>query len=61
MDLKSKIAQMYAVMPSVPNDYLPQCSSSGSMLRLGEGGRSSPLAHNQAEALYTPKNDVRSK
>lgn len=60
VDLKSKIAQLYAVMPSVPNDYLPQCSSSG-RLRLSDTGPASPLSHTQAESLYTPKNDVRTK
>lgn len=62
VDLKSKIAQLYAVMPSVPNDYLPQCSSTESMLRLSGSDQSSPLSHTQSDRdRYTPKSDVRTK
>lgn len=51
LEVKAKIAQLYAVMPSVPNDsFINQCSSGGSsLLRLNADaplqGPSSPLSH----------------
>lgn len=52
MELKAKIAQLLAVMPSVPSESfcLPPCSSTGSsMLRLNDSpslqGPSSPMSH----------------
>lgn len=52
VELKAKIAQLLAVMPSVPSESfcLPPCSSTGSsMLRLNDSpslqGPSSPMSH----------------
>lgn len=50
LELKAKIAQLYAVMPSVPNDsFMAQCSTAGSsILRLNDGshqGPASPMSH----------------
>lgn len=52
LELKGKIAQLFAVMPSVPNDSfcMTQCSSNNSsMLRMNDTpplqGPSSPMAH----------------
>lgn len=51
LELKAKIAQLLAVMPSVPSESfcLPPCSSTGSsMLRLNDSplqGQSSPMSH----------------
>lgn len=52
LELKAKVAQLYAVMPTVPNDSfcMTQCSSNNSsMLRLNDTpplqGPSSPMAH----------------
>lgn len=52
IELKAKIAQLLAVMPSVPSESfcLPPCSSTGSsMLRLNDSpslqGPSSPMSH----------------
>lgn len=57
VDLKSKIAQLYAVMPSVPNEsYLPQCSSTSSILRLSETSPAPQLSH--SDSIYASNNDV---
>lgn len=50
LELKAKIAQLYAVMPSVPNEsFITQCSSTGSsILRLNDAslqGPVSPMSH----------------
>lgn len=50
LELKAKIAQLYAVMPSVPNEsFMAQCSTAGSsILRLNDGslqGPASPMSH----------------
>lgn len=49
-DVQAKIAQLFAVMPSVPNDsFMSQCTATGSsILRLNDAtlqGPSSPMSH----------------
>lgn len=56
-ELKTKVAQFFAVMPSVPNEsFIGQCSSSGSsMLRLNDtAGPSSPLTHAHMNLCSSP-------
>lgn len=53
--MKSKVAQLFAVMPSVPNEsYLP--SSSSSILRLSDTSPAPSLSH--SDSIYSSKNDV---
>ena len=60
MDLKTKLTQLYAVMPSVPNEsYLPQCSSTSStILRLNDTSPAPPLSH--SDSIYNSKNEDQS-
>lgn len=56
VDLKAKIAQFYAVMPTVQNEaYLPKRASCNNtpLLRMSDTGPSSPLSH-AADTIYTP-------